>query len=854
VNLPQKTAPAGDSGLQRVYALFYISLASITANTITDSASSASRVTMENHTEVLTSQTVSFNDADAGEKIVFATAPRDQKMDQSGVALTGFLERPTLIHTISWTEAGLAESTIDPWTLFLNNAYIKNKIQNFAFLRGNLKIKIVMNSAPFYYGALLVSYAPTPNDLLPLTTSSARFVALSQRPHMWVYPQLGTAGEVTLPFLLPYDYLDLTSANAVTFMGRLTFTEFAVLQSANGATTNGVTMQIYAWMEGPEITGPTYRAALQSGSDEYGNGPVSAPAAAIGKFASHFHNIPVIGRFAKATTIGASAVSHIAKLFGWSNVPVIEDVKPMKNLPFHDIASAHISEPTSKFTLDPKAELSVDPAIVGGPTEDELAVSYLVQRESYVTGTTWNTTDSVGTLYFSTQVNPNIVALSGATAGGTYTIYQTPIAWVGSMFANWQGDIIFRFKIIASKFHQGRLRISWDPIGLTNTSADLSNVVFTRVVDISDNDEVEFRVPYLQEFPWLLNRKTPDAAVWSTAVDKVAGRAYDNGVLSVRCLTNLSAPVDVAPVKILVFVRGAENFEFANPMELDDYDGCSHITMQSGDSPFDATTQNSERFLVNFAEPVPSLRLLLRRSCKVDTVPLGRKIPNTTDHGGLLFWYMTKFPPPVGYDPYGMYTAKGVETPATTYPYNYTNMTYLEWISAAFVGLRGSVRWHYNIDSDVDSVGVVSSVELRRLSNATLSSPDGPQYVVTYSPADTYSQQASRLNTLAHEHNGGGGIVLSNTRGQPGISFEMPHMSGARFYHPNPKYWSRGTQGDQSNRDTYKLSLSIKPSIRPNFQKTTLHRYCCAGTDFSLSFFLNVPPLYYNPSMGGNPV
>lgn len=828
----------------------YTLLAS-TLNTFTDSAVSTSRSQMEGSTERLTSQTVTFNDADAGERVVFATAPSDQIMDQKSVALTGFLERPTLIQTISWTESAFSELTLDPWTLFLNNSYIKNKIQNFAFLRGNLKIKIVMNAAPFYYGAMLMSYAPTPNNILPLTNSGARLTALSQRPHLWIYPQLGTAGEVTLPFLLPYDYLDLTAAAAITFMGRITFTQFAPLQSANGATTNGVTMQVYAWMENPELSGPTYRAALQSGNDEYGNGPVSAPAAAIGSFASHFHSIPIIGRFAKATTIGASAVSHIAKLFGWSNVPVIEDVRPFKNVPFHDIASAHISEPTSKFTLDPKAELSVDPSIVGGPNEDELAMSYLVQREAYLTQVDWYTTDSIGKLYFSARVNPNMVTLSGVTPGGTTTIYQTPLAWVGSMFANWQGDIIFRFKIIASKFHQGRLRISWDPIGLTSTSSDTSNIVFTKIVDISDNDEVEFRVPYLQVFPWLICDKTPNASMWSTSVDKTAVGAWDNGVLSVRCLTNLSAPVDIAPVQILVFVRGADNFEYANPMEMDAVASCSHVSMQAGEEPYGSTSQNPNRFLVNFADPVPSLRLLLRRSCKVDQIPIGRKVV-TTDLVGIIEHYMTKFPPPPGYDPNGMYTAKGVDDAATTFPYNYTNMTYLGWIASAFVGMRGGVRWHYNIDCDGN--GPFSNVEIRRLSNALIGAPDGPQYISTYVSGDTYSKQASRMALAPHEHNGGGGVIVNNMTVQPGISFEMPHMAASRFYHTNPYNYARGIGGDQSDRDTYKTSITVRPSTRVNTPNTMLNRYCCAGTDFSLSFFLNVPPLYYNPAMGGTPV
>lgn len=827
---------------------FYTTLASITANT-TETADSVSRSHMVGGVSSLTSQTVSFQDSDPGEQIIFANAPHDQKMDRKDIGLHKFLERPTLIKTVNWTEAAYTEDTFDPWSLFLNNAYIKNKLQNFHFLRGNLKVKIVMNAAPFYYGAMLCSYKPTPSNTLSVTTSSKRLIALSQRPHIWIYPQLGTAGEVTLPFIYPYNYVDVTSATSVAQLGSLTLTTYAELASANGATSNGVTLQFYAWLENPELSGQTYRGAMQAGDDEYGNGPVSAPAAAVAKFAKHFHEIPVIGNFAKATTIGASAVSHIAKLFGWSNVPVIEDVRPLKNLPFHDIPSAHISEPTPKFTLDPKAELSVDPTLVGGPSEDELAISYLVQRESFLTSSTWATTDPIDKIYFSCPVEPYLIDISSATAGGTRTIYQTPMAWVASLFANWHGDIIFRFKIVASKFHQGRLRISWDPNTSFGVTTDTSNIITTKVVDISENDDVEFRVPYLQVRPWLSVYRVITSVFWSTTTKATGSQDYQNGILTVQCLTNLSAPVDVAPVQILVFVRGADNLEFGNPMELDDFAKCSHITMQSGEVDY-PSTQEPERFLLNFGEPVPTLRLLLRRSNKVDVVPIGRKVVDT-DLSGVVFNYMTKYPPPPGYDPNGTYTAKGVEALATTFPFTYSNMTTLEWVTAAFVGMRGSVRWHYNLDTD--SAGAISSVEVRRLSNYNLTGT-GLGYVSTYVTGDTFSQEASKLNTLPHEHNGSGGVVVNNLNTQTGISFEMPQMAGTRFYYTNPNLWANGSYVDGSYYDTYKMSVVVHPQARPRTNLMTMHRYCCAGTDFSVSFFLNVPPLYINTGMGTVPV
>jgi len=816
--------------------------------------------------DFLTSQTVTFADANAGEAIDFGRPPTDVIVDQTMADLGGFLERPTLIKTITWTESAFADQTFDPWTLFLSNAYIKNKLQNFAYLRGNLKIKVVMNAAPFYYGALLFSYLPLQNQAISLGVTSKRLIPLSQRPHMWVFPQTGTAGEMKLPFIWQANYIDLTSAAIVAQLGQFTVTQYSILRSANGATSNGVTLQVYAWMEDHHLVGPTYVAALQGGDDEYGNGPVSAPASAVAHWATYLHNVPIIGSFAKATTIGASAVSKIATIFGWTNVPVIDNVRPLKNVPFHDIASAHISEPTAKFTLDPKAELSVDPLIVGGTSEDELAVSSLVQRESYLASASWPTTDSPGTQYFSILVYPQLLDVSGASPGNSVGIYQTPLAWMCPLFKSWRGDIIFRFKIIASKFHQGRLRISWDPVGTQSTSSDTSNIVYTKIVDISECDEVEFRVPYLQPLPWSnlskgLSSVTAINFNTNNATSVVATKNVHNGVLSVRCLTNLSAPVDVAPVDILLFVRGAENLEFANPTQLNEYAGASHIAMQSGneswDSPVKPSAVPDERYLVNYGEAIPSLRILMRRSCHVDTIPFGYQVKtsgadHSADKGGSLFLFKPRFPLPPGYDSQGMFRAKGVEATTTTFQFNYAKMSTLEWISCAFVACRGAVRWHYNFNCPAQ---LLQDVSVRRLTDTVIGSPYYPQYSTTRLPTDSFSVSGRKLNTLLYQGNAGAGVVVNNLQTQTGISFELPMMTNSRFIVPNPGQWNTPAGDYSLYSDVYLVSAEVKPESygATALQNLTVSRYASAGTDYTVCFFLNVPPLFYNGNAGTVP-
>jgi len=157
------------------------------------------------------------------------------------------------------------------------------------------------------------------------------------------------------------------------------------------------------------LMGSTTSLSLQAGvrkNDEYGKGPVSAPASALASVASMLTKVPVIGKFARATEIGASAVSSVATLFGFTNVPVIENVMPYQPMNGPMLASAHIGTPVQKLALDPKQELSIDPSPHGIGSVDELSMSYLKTKESYFAVTSWSTTDPVGSQLFNFRVNP----------------------------------------------------------------------------------------------------------------------------------------------------------------------------------------------------------------------------------------------------------------------------------------------------------------------------------------------------------------------------------------------------------------------------------------------------------------
>jgi len=545
------------------------------------------------------------------------------------IGLTKFLSRPVRIASFTWNESDAVGTshTYSPWNLFFNDTRIKYKLNNFAFIQCKLKVKVLINASPFYFGALYMGYQPLPT-LTPTTivndSGTRYFIPYSQRPHLWIYPQNSEAGTMTLPFFYQKNWINIQKASDLTEIGLLTFLNYTVLASANGVTGTGVSVQVFAWAEDVKLSGPSIGLAMQS--DEYDDdGPVSKTATAVASVSKYLENIPIIGRFVTATTLGATAIGSIARLFGFTDVPVISNILPYKPSPFPNFATSDIGYPVEKLTFDPKNELTVDPSVLGIPAKDEMVIANLVTHESYLCTASWVTSNAVDDILFSSVVCPALYDNDGATDS---KLYMIPMYWISQLFNDWRGDIIFRFRIIATPFHKGRLRISYDPSGYTgeNIISDSvsSSVVFTQIIDIGKDSDVEVRIPYQQATAFQQIPSDTDSAHirWSTSASPTFqyNNAFDNGSIVLRVQTALTAPVATSTVPILIFVRGADNLEFANPRQPKQQ--VSTFQVQSDEIVGDpqpivagtsVSTPHDERYLINFGESIKSLRQIMRR-------------------------------------------------------------------------------------------------------------------------------------------------------------------------------------------------------------------------------------------------
>lgn len=767
--------------------------------------------------------------------------------------LAKFLARPIRIASYTWTEGDTVGpfQTISPWKLYLESAVIKKKLDNYTWFRGNLHIKIVVNASPFYYGLMMAAYKPLHSWIAseagdPDTWESN--VLYSQRPHVNIYPQHSLGGEITLPWLYPANYVGIQDATAVDQLGRLNFRIISPLRSANGVSDIGVTVQCFAWMEDVHLHGPTVGVAMQSEYTE--TGAVSTLASTVANVANRFTTVPFVGKFMKATSIGATAIGNIASLFGFTNVPVLESAQPVRPNPFPPLATTEIGYPTEKLTLDPKNELAIDGAPIGLDLDDDLQISKLVQREAILAKAEWTTSTAVDEQLFRSCVTPDLYAYRTETE--QHEVYLTPMAFVGKLFRHWRGDIIFRFDFIASKYHRGRVVVAWEPNAVSgsnvSTQSNTLGTVISKIVDLGAESSVEIRVPYSQAYPWLRKFRIDAISQWTVNGDDVNETNYiegfHNGLLVMRVLNALTAPVGTSTVDVIVSVRGAENLEFANPQQVPQMSQYAVQSSRVFELPSEEAVMGEtvnpdpHRFSSNMGESVRSLRQLLRRSYLNEVWEMSS---DTVNQLALLSHTQTKFPLCYGYDPAGPWTAKGLIATTTDKNFSYTFNTAYNWIAPCFAGVRGSMIWHYNLVNQ--SAGTFAQTTIK-----VVRDPKG----VSGSTGRRYYTQAVKNNIndasfwLKHMLGTGGGAAITNTVTNAGLSVSMPNYSHALMLSTRAEC-AMSPQTDiqtASDEDFATLEVLLHPGQGQSTRGVTIEKYCAAGTDLSLNYFVNVPVWY----------
>lgn len=807
---------------------------------------------MDEHKESI----VAFHHADSA-----WTTKVDSVMDPSrdfgyygDADLAEFLRRPVKILDADWTvTAGSYQTAIDPWTLFLEDARVRNRVEGYRMLQGTLNLRLAINGGPFYYGRAMAAYFPRPNTnshSFGDTTGEVYKQQLSMLPHVFLDPTTSEGGEIVCPFLCPDNFIDL-SGGTYKDMGRLHIASMNDLLHAN-SSTGKVNIAVYAWMTNVRLAAPTakgYGSYEAHAGDEYGNGIVSKPASIVAKAAGHLANIPEIKPFALATQLAASTVGRVAHVFGYSRPAIVTDIQKVRHKAAGSLANTDSHEAVAKLSLDSKQELSIDPRTVGLSDVDEMAFNYIKQKECYMSTMTWTESQLGEALIGNITIGPDFH--NREVINGNPLTFPCPMYTVAAPFKFWRGSIKLRFQIAASQLHRGRLRFSYDPVDATSGSP-AENEVYSRIIDLATNRDFEMVISWNHPQAWLRVYDRFGSSFFNHPVGTTTiNPNYHNGQVRVEVVNELTSPNPALaqPVYVNLFVSAGEDFEVAMPTD-DILANCEYEPQSGGLEPHAGTegeelieetdnipespapitpigqqdTLTSPNSHIFFGESFASIRALLKRYCYHMTM----SSPESSVGCSLVESNFPCYPGQAGAS-VCRHVTDATSVPPNV-PYNFTGMTYLNWFTPCYVGWRGSLRSKYSFQTS-NQLTVYS----RRFSEPVAQSHCG---IDSFFQVYVEQARAAYIGLRSMGLGAGSEITPLNTDGA--VELEFPFYSNKRFAPARRMLDGSGTGGDEWQGENAGHAVLWTKQFAAN-DDTTIHRHVAAGDDFSLFMWIGQP-------------
>lgn len=813
--------------------------------------------TTTNSARDVNQQQVAFKNEPVGPEVSATMYDDDLAVSMSMPQDLGkYLSRPRRIFSYAWLENSATGIKTDfaPWQLFFDDISMSSKLEGFGLMRCKLVLKFLINGSPFYYGSMAAVYTPLSGWRADTAIGDVNLnlIASSQKPHVWLENQNCSTAHMELPFLYPYPYLDIMSSQRLADMGKVELIQYATLRSANGTSSTPIDIQVYAWAEDVELSGPTNLPVMQS--EFVPNGQVSRTASAVADAAGRLSEVPVIGPYAQATSTVASKLGAVASHFGFTNVPNVEDVRPIKQVPF-SLASTEISEPVAKLSLQAKAETSIGAKQHGGSDKDELAFNSFLTRSSFLVGASWLTSSPVGEPIFTTVVAPQLFNRTASQ------VAYTPVGYVGNLFQYWRGSLKFTFKVIRSPYHRGRLAISWDSRATTLASNPLlgNPNTITTIMDLDEQSECSFVVPYMQ--PQLFTKTyaitNTGSALWSTSATPTGSFARSNGVLSVRVLNRLTAPEASSDATVLVFVQACDDFQYAAPREFVNNGSNAWLTLSNLTT---AVAQSDVQYIDDadsaeivpektpkslykavFGEKISSLREYLHRSSLSFVF---NPVITAAEPGCALVKLPIKRMPPAP----GVYTNawwSGTTSAGAGQRMFYTKFHPMVVLGACFAGYKGSVNVTVNIDQpNLNTACDTLSIYRQQNGDALSGTLRRPLVRVLF---DTLlSTDAGTSFAINNVNSGLAGIALTNTKTNAGMSAQLPYYSRAAFSVCNMyNEYSNGDNLSDANNDWWAVEWRYnKLGNDSTATGCVANVFYSTGPDFDFVYFVNVPILH----------
>jgi len=531
--------------------------------------------------EPVTIPTGNFNDA-IDVSVTKVMHPRDLdsniKTNQnvySELDLKGFLARPysILSSTFSNTDSNTTFSSMGTLASLNTIPYFSNKVSGFMSIRATTVFRLVVNGNPFAQGRYIMAWVPTGG-----TPNSENHDAwhkmhrydlcqISQLPHVEIDISRETECILKIPYVSCLSAFPLLLGNQnAGSPGDVIIVPYSKFEGSSGPLY--APFDVFVSYEDVEFGPPmvpqsdmrglrggkrVVRGAAESEQESQSIGPLSAGLRDLAIAGRQFARIPMLSSVAETASWAADLASGVASAFGLSNPAILAPAVRVVGRIQPFATNADAGDTSMPLSLYSRNAVEVLPGLAATDM-DEAAIDYVKKIFAYYTKFDWATTDSAGAVL---QQIPCDVSkyFNSYSANGTSILTMAPITFLASLFKQYRGGLLFRFKVVCTTFHTGRLMVSLNPTysGMPSSTPSVANTayVFREVVDLRNGTEFCIAVPFIALQPYL----------------PTTGSGYTTFAnLQVQVMNSLVCPSTVpTTIRVIVEVAGAPDLEYAVP-------------------------------------------------------------------------------------------------------------------------------------------------------------------------------------------------------------------------------------------------------------------------------------------------
>lgn len=348
------------------------------------------------------------------------------------------------------------------------------------YWRGDIHVKIQVNSNKFQIGQLMACayyQAGIAKDM----KDKRNVYGLSQMDHVIIQASSSNNGELIIPYKNVFPFIP---TRAVPGM----HSKYGVLNLAD----------LYIVVLNPLATTT--------------NGPKTCKVSVLTKFVNSEFTGTAHGSFCVKPEMGPEmlAVAGAMKMLDYVMPDHNRDNPPLVRQPATFVPTASHNWSSGTGAVDPLHTLRLNPAgqtrhPAACDTPEPMTVDIIASKFGLIKQLEWHTETSDkgkrGYTLWKTWVHPGLKhKMSGDNATTKYVL--TPVGIVSSCFSQWRGSLQFKFQIVASQFHTGRLMVGYIPGYHADVSLSKLKASPHAIFDLQEQREFTYEVPFISYRPW----------------------------------------------------------------------------------------------------------------------------------------------------------------------------------------------------------------------------------------------------------------------------------------------------------------------------------------------------------------